>query len=138
MTNNTARLFPMWMETLGLNYIFHQEKFKGAPFNFASREDCIELRRIILNKMQEKTLDEWLDLYIQRGLAGDRFQSTQECMDHPQTIHNTGARGSRGTQASFRRVNNPRFLNLVGSPTRHVFTRGYGRPRNQDRVLGRR
>lgn len=90
MTNNTARLFPMWMETLGLNYIFHQEKFKGAPFNFASREDCIELRRIILNKMQEKTLDEWLDLYIQRGLAGDRFQSTQECMDHPQTIHNGG------------------------------------------------
>ena len=90
MTNNTTRLFPMWMETIGLSHIFEDEKFKGAPFAFASRDDCIELRRIILGKMQGKTLDDWIDLFIERGLAGDRFQTTQECMDHPQTRYNGG------------------------------------------------
>ena len=90
MTNNTTRLFPMWMETIGLSHIFEDEKFKGAPFTFASRDDCIELRRIILAKMQEKTLDDWIELFIERGLAGDRFQTTQECMDHPQTRYNGG------------------------------------------------
>ena len=90
MTNNTARLFPMWMETIGLSHIFEEEKFKGAPFTFASRDDCLELRRIILAKMQERTLDDWIELFIERGLAGDRFQTTQECMDHPQTKYNGG------------------------------------------------
>ena len=90
MTNNTTRLFPMWMETIGLANIFEDEKFKGAPFTFASRDDCIELRRIVLAKMQEKTLDDWIELFIERGLAGDRFQTTQECMDHPQTRYNGG------------------------------------------------
>ena len=90
MTNNTTRLFPMWMETIGLSHIFEDEKFKGAPFTFASRDDCIELRRIVLAKMQEKTLDDWIELFIERGLAGDRFQTTQECMDHPQTRYNGG------------------------------------------------
>ena len=90
MTNNTTRLFPMWMETIGLANIFEDEKFKGAPFTFASRDDCIELRRIILAKMQGKTLDDWIELFIKHGLAGDRFQTTQECMDHPQTRYNGG------------------------------------------------
>ena len=90
LTNNTARLFPMWMEAIGLGGIFQDDKFKGAPFSFQDESHRVELRRMLLAKMGEKTIDEWMDIFMEKGLAGDRFLTTQQFMDHPQTIHNQG------------------------------------------------
>jgi crotonobetainyl-CoA:carnitine CoA-transferase CaiB-like acyl-CoA transferase len=50
----------------------------------------MELRRMILRRMAEKTADDWLEIFRSEGLAGDLFLTTQQCMDHPQTLHNQG------------------------------------------------
>ena len=90
LTNNTSRLFPKWIEAIGLGGIFQDDKFKGAPFSFQDDSHRVELRRMLLAKMGEKTIDEWMDIFMEKGLAGDRFLTTQQFMDHPQTIHNQG------------------------------------------------
>ncbi|MBW2269441.1 MAG: CoA transferase [Deltaproteobacteria bacterium] len=89
-TNNTARLFPAWMRAIGLGHIYEDERFERAPFAFQDDADRMELRKMILRKMAEKTADEWLEIFVSEGLAGDLFLTTQQCMDHPQTLHNEG------------------------------------------------
>ncbi len=90
MTNNALRLFPVWMKALGLEHIHKDPRFEKAPASFPTDEDRLLLRRMILEKSLEKTLDEWLEIFIEKGVAGDRFLSTQQFMDYPQTLHNQG------------------------------------------------
>jgi crotonobetainyl-CoA:carnitine CoA-transferase CaiB-like acyl-CoA transferase len=89
-TNNTARLFPTWMKAIGLGGIYEDERFARAPFAFRDDEDRLELRRMILRRMAEKTADEWMEVFLREGVASDVFVTTQQCMDHPQTLHNEG------------------------------------------------
>src|SRR5438552_451725 len=44
MTNLAARLFPNWMRAIGLEHIFEDPRFQGAPTKFATVEDRAELR----------------------------------------------------------------------------------------------
>jgi crotonobetainyl-CoA:carnitine CoA-transferase CaiB-like acyl-CoA transferase len=90
LTNNTARLFPMFIEAIGLGDLYQDPRFKGMPFAFPDEANRGELRRRILAKMVEKTADAWLALFIEKGLAGDLFLTTQQFMDHPQTYENQG------------------------------------------------
>ncbi|MSQ61098.1 MAG: CoA transferase [Dehalococcoidia bacterium] len=85
-----ARLFPNWMKAIGLRHIYEDERFKGAPFVFATREDKAELRRMIYEAMLTRTLDEWLAIFAANDVGGDRFLTTQQAMDHAQTVHNGG------------------------------------------------
>jgi len=89
-TNNTARLFPAWMRAIDLGHIYEDERYERAPFAFRDDADRMELRRMILRRMAEKTADEWMEIFVSEGLAGDLFLTTQQFMDHPQTLHNKG------------------------------------------------
>ena len=84
MTCLASRLFPNWMKAIGLGHIYEEERFKGAPGAFKTREDKLELRRMIHQAMLTKTLDEWLAIFTANDVAGDRIITTQQAMDHPQ------------------------------------------------------
>jgi crotonobetainyl-CoA:carnitine CoA-transferase CaiB-like acyl-CoA transferase len=88
MTNHAGRLFRSWMRVAGLEHIFEDPRFAEAPSLFPSPADRLALRDLLLKRMREKTLEEWLDLFLTADVAADRFLTTQQAMDHPQTLHN--------------------------------------------------
>ncbi len=83
LANNGDRLFLNLIRACGLDWIYQTPRFKGAPRNFAAREDALELRRIIYEKMQEKTLDEWMEILEKEDVSADCYLTTQQAMDHP-------------------------------------------------------
>ena len=87
MASLANRLVPNWMKVMGLSHVYEDERFKGVPHSFKSSEDKAELRRMILEKMQEKTLDEWLEIFGS-DVGGDAIITTQQAMDHPQMLIN--------------------------------------------------
>jgi crotonobetainyl-CoA:carnitine CoA-transferase CaiB-like acyl-CoA transferase len=88
ITNNTARLFRQWMDVIGLGGIWSDPRWEGAPSRFPSAEDKLALARLILERMQARTFDEWIATFVAEGLTGDRFLTTQQALDHPQVRHN--------------------------------------------------
>lgn len=90
LANNGERLFRNFIRAIGLDGIYQDARFKGAPRRFASREDALELRRIVYQKMQEKTLDEWIEIFLKEDVAGDRYLTTQQAMDHVYLQHLQG------------------------------------------------
>jgi len=83
LANNGDRLFLNMLRAIGLGWITEDPRFKGAPRNYATREDALELRRLIFAKMQEKTLDEWMLVLEKADVAADYYLTTQQAMDHP-------------------------------------------------------
>ena len=85
--NLMSRLFHAYLHAVGLGWVFDDERFKNAPV--MSEENREALREIMLEKMQEKTLDEWMELYIADGnIAAEPYSYTVEGMSHPQFVHN--------------------------------------------------
>lgn len=85
--NLMDRLFRSYLKAIGLGWVFEEELFKNAPsMNHESRE---ALRELILNKMQERTLDEWMAIYMADGnIAAEPFQYATDGMKHDQFVHN--------------------------------------------------
>jgi crotonobetainyl-CoA:carnitine CoA-transferase CaiB-like acyl-CoA transferase len=90
--NLMDRLFRAFLKAIGLGWVLEEELFKNAPeLNHDSRE---ALRELILNKMQERTLREWMELYVADGnIAAEPFVYTTEGMKHEQFIYNSHAVG---------------------------------------------
>lgn len=82
MANLTNRLFANLMRVTGLNWIFQDPRFKSAP-RIEDREIALEMRRLIYQAMQTKTIDEWLKIFTDEDVCGDRYLTTQQAMDHP-------------------------------------------------------
>ena len=85
--NLMARLFQAYLRAVGLGWVFEDERFKQAPA--MSDENREILREIILEKMQEKTLDEWMQVYMADGdVAAEPYLQTVDGMKHEQFVHN--------------------------------------------------
>ena len=120
-TNNTARLYPMLLRTLGLGSMLEDERYKSAPLVFKEDRDRQELRRRILETVATRTLDEWMEVFVRDGIAGDAFMTTQQFMDHPQCAANEGVV----------EIDDPRFgrMRQIGSIVRYEKTKSsIGRP----------
>ena len=85
--NLMDRLFRSYLKAVGLGWVLEEELFKNAPaMNHESRE---ALRELILEKMQERTLDEWMAIYMADGnIAAEPFVPATEGMKHDQFVHN--------------------------------------------------
>jgi crotonobetainyl-CoA:carnitine CoA-transferase CaiB-like acyl-CoA transferase len=85
--NLMDRLFRAYLNAVGLGWVLQEELFKNAPvMNEESRE---ALRELILEKMQERTLREWMEIYMADGnIAAEPFLHTPEGMKHEQFVHN--------------------------------------------------
>jgi crotonobetainyl-CoA:carnitine CoA-transferase CaiB-like acyl-CoA transferase len=77
--------FPAWISVLGFDWIWEDERFKGAPYSFPDNDTRAELISLIKERMKTKTADEWMKDYLAAGnVCGDVVQTTQEALRHPQ------------------------------------------------------
>jgi crotonobetainyl-CoA:carnitine CoA-transferase CaiB-like acyl-CoA transferase len=77
--------FPAWIEAIGFEWIWDDERFEGAPWNFPDDDAKIELVERLQARMKEKTSAEWIELYLANGnVCADVIQTTQQALHHPQ------------------------------------------------------
>ena len=78
------KLFRSWIGVIGFDWIWQDERYKGAPTSFPSDDDRICLNLMIFDRMREKTSTEWIELYRQNpDCAGEVMQSTHEALYNP-------------------------------------------------------
>ena len=87
LANIVERLFRTMIQTLDLDSIYEDPRFKTAPVLLQDDRDT--LRDMILERVQEKTLDEWMDVFINQtaNVAAEPFTTAQDGMNHPQLVH---------------------------------------------------
>jgi crotonobetainyl-CoA:carnitine CoA-transferase CaiB-like acyl-CoA transferase len=79
--------FPAWISVIGFDWIWQDDRFKGAPFRFADQADKAELIERVQERMRERTADEWMAAYLENGnVCGDAIQTTQMALEHPQVV----------------------------------------------------
>ncbi|MBI2885676.1 MAG: CoA transferase [Chloroflexi bacterium] len=87
MANGMERLFHAWVQALDLWNLYDDPRFMEAPQ--LTEENREQMRDILLARMREKTLDEWMDIFIKNGnVSAEPVVSTQDGMEHPQVLHN--------------------------------------------------
>ena len=88
--NLMDRLFRAYLKAVGLGWVLEEDLFKNAPI--MSSESREALREIMLNKMQEKTLAEWMEIYVADGnIAAEPYLYPIDGMRHEQYLHNAHA-----------------------------------------------
>jgi crotonobetainyl-CoA:carnitine CoA-transferase CaiB-like acyl-CoA transferase len=86
-SHTEPHFFPAWIKVIGIDWIWQDEKFKGAPYKFADVETRLELIELIERRMKERTAAEWMADYVANGnVCGDVVQTTQEALRHPQVV----------------------------------------------------
>ena len=75
------------LKAIGLGPLLEDERFARVPaLNFETQE---LLRREILKAQEEKTSDEWMEIYLEDGnIAAEPYRTSVEAMDHPAVIAN--------------------------------------------------
>lgn len=82
------RLFRAWIDAIGLGEIWNDPRFTGAPTSFSSNDDRISLNLMIVERMKQKTSEEWMEVYrANPDCAGEIMRTTQEALRHPQFVH---------------------------------------------------
>jgi len=86
--NIVERLFRSMIHSLELDFIYDDPRYKSAPF--LAEEHVVSLERMMLEKIQEKTLDEWMDIFAGEAsdVAAEPYMTSEEALDHPQMLHN--------------------------------------------------
>lgn len=85
--NLMDRLFRAYLKAVDLGWVLEEELFKNAPVMSAEGREA--LRDLILSKMQERTLDEWMRVYLADGnIAAEPFRYATEGMQHAQFVQN--------------------------------------------------
>lgn len=79
--------FPAWIKAIGFDWIWDDERFQGAPWNFSDIDAKVELVERLQQRMKEKDSSEWMDLYIANGnVCADVIQTTQDALRHRQVL----------------------------------------------------
>ncbi len=86
-SHTEPHFFPAWIKVLGFDWIWEDERFKGAPHRFPDDAAKVELVQLVAARMKEKTSAEWMEAYLENGnVCGDVIQSTQEALRHRQIV----------------------------------------------------
>jgi crotonobetainyl-CoA:carnitine CoA-transferase CaiB-like acyl-CoA transferase len=90
LANLLQPLFRASLQALGLGAALDDPRFATAPR--VADEDRQALVRMMLARIQEKTLEQWMELFIHHAtdVAAEPFTTAQEAMEHPQIQHNGG------------------------------------------------
>ena len=86
--NVVERLFRSMMHSLDMDFIYEEPQLKSAPH--LDQDAVAALERIMLEKVQERTLDEWMDIFLSRegNAAAEPYLTSEQALDHPQIVHN--------------------------------------------------
>jgi crotonobetainyl-CoA:carnitine CoA-transferase CaiB-like acyl-CoA transferase len=86
-TQMGAHLFYRFMEAIGLESLFLEERFMSLPN--VPPETHMEVWRIIMERLREKTLDEWMEILLPNDdVTAEQFRSPAWAAEHPQVQHN--------------------------------------------------
>ena len=88
LANLMERLFTAEIHAIGLGHLLEEPRFATAPH---LDDDALEeMRELILAKMEERTADEWMDLFVnvEGDVAAEPFMTSSEALDHAQMVHN--------------------------------------------------
>ena len=88
LANLMERLFISEVKAIGLGHLLDEPRYANAPnLDDDPRE---EMRELILERMRQKTMDEWMELFInvEGDVAAEPFMTSIEALDHPQVVHN--------------------------------------------------
>ena len=88
LANIVDRLFRAGLREMNLADVLDDARFAGAPTLLPEPRE--ELRRMVVERGLERTLDEWMDLFTNEGadVAAEPFMTSQQGMAHPQVVHN--------------------------------------------------
>src|SRR5262249_44799999 len=79
--------FKAWVSVIGFEWIWQDERFRGAPQAFPDAATKAELVSLIRQRMREKTAAEWMELYsANKDVCAEAVQTTQEALTHPQMV----------------------------------------------------
>ena len=89
--NVVERLFRSMMHWLDMDFIYEDSRFKAAPR--LGHEAVADLERIMLEKVQQKTLDEWMGIFLGEAgnVAAEPYLTSEQALKHPQVVHNGNA-----------------------------------------------
>ena len=83
----SPRLLHAHLRMIGLGWVLEDERFKNTS-NMTPENNEL-LRELILEKMQEKTVEEWMEIYVEDGdIAAEPFLHIVKAMEHEQFVHN--------------------------------------------------
>ena len=90
--NVVERLFRSMMHSLDMDFIYEDPQLKNAPY--LDPEAVAILERIMLEKVQQKTLDEWMSIFLSNegNAAAEPYLTSEQALDHPQILHNGNVR----------------------------------------------
>ena len=86
--NVVERLFRSMMHWLDMDFIYEDPRFETAPR--LDQDAVAALERIMLEKVQQKTLAEWMDIFLGEAgnVAAEPYYTSGRALDHPQIAHN--------------------------------------------------
>ncbi len=86
--NVVERLFRSMMHWLDMDFIYEDPRFETAPR--LDPDAVAALERIMLEKVQQKTLKEWMDIFLGEAgnVAAEPYYTSEKALDHPQIVHN--------------------------------------------------
>ena len=88
LANTVERLFRTMLHALDMDHIYEDPRFQRLPAILDEHRDAYH--EMVLERVQEKTLDEWMDIFLSPtvNVAAEPYMTSQEAMDHPQVVHN--------------------------------------------------
>ena len=115
--NVVERLFRSMMHWLDMDFIYEDPRFKTAPFLDPEAVEALE--RIMLEKVQQKTLDEWMDIFLGEAgnVAAEPYLTSEQALEHPQILHNGNVQDLEVPGVGQTRQLGP-MVNMAGTPAR--------------------
>ena len=115
--NVVERLFRSMMHWLDMDFIYEDPRFKTAPR--LDQESVAALERIMLEKVQQKTLGEWMSIFLGEAgnVAAEPYLTSERALDHPQIVHNGNAQDVHIPEVGDTRQLGP-MVNMSGTPGR--------------------
>ena len=88
MCARQKRHFRNWLHAMGLESLLTEPDLPYIPDLFPSQERLDQVVATIKERMRERTLDEWMDIFSRDDIGGDPFLSAPEYLEHPQCLEN--------------------------------------------------
>ena len=88
MCSRQAHHYRRWLAELGLEALLEDPQLANAPDLWPSEERLVEVIEAIRTGMEQRTAEEWMDVFSAKDIGGDPFLAPQEFLDHPQCTEN--------------------------------------------------
>ena len=113
--NVVERLFRSMMHSLDMDFIYEDPQLRNAPFLDPEAVEALE--RIMLEKVQQRTLAEWMEIFLSRegNAAAEPYLTSEQALDHPQIVHNGNVQELHDPAAGATRQLGP-IVNMSATP----------------------